>query len=45
LERIEKGEIGSSFVITYHLSLDDLAEGYKNFCDKEGECIKVILKP
>jgi threonine dehydrogenase-like Zn-dependent dehydrogenase len=45
LERIEKGEIDPSFVITHRLPLSAAAHGYKIFNDKEDECMKVILKP
>ena len=45
LERIQKGEIDPSFVITHRLPLDDAPEGYKMFRDKQDDCIKVVLKP
>jgi threonine dehydrogenase-like Zn-dependent dehydrogenase len=45
LERVQKREIDPSFVITHHLSLDEAAEGYDMFKNKEDECIKVVLKP
>lgn len=45
LERIEKGEIDASFVVTHHLSLDEAPDGYDIFRNKEDECIKVVLKP
>ena len=45
LERIQKGEIDPSFVITHEMKLDDAPKGYKMFRDKEEECIKVVLKP
>jgi len=45
LERVQKGEIDPSFVITHHLPLDDAPRGYKMFRDKQDECIKVVLKP
>jgi threonine dehydrogenase-like Zn-dependent dehydrogenase len=45
LERIQKGEIDPSFVITHHLGLDDAPKAYAMFRDKEDECIKVVLKP
>lgn len=45
LERIEKGEIDPSFVITHHASLADGPEMYKTFREKQDGCIKVILKP
>lgn len=45
LERIEKGEIDPSFVITHRLPLEQAAEGFAMFRDKQDECIKVVLKP
>ena len=45
LERIERGEIDPSFVITHQLSLDDAAKGYDMFGSKEDNCEKVVLKP
>jgi len=43
LERIQKGEIDPSFVITHRLRLEDAPDAYKTFRDKEDECIKVVL--
>jgi threonine dehydrogenase-like Zn-dependent dehydrogenase len=45
LERIERGEIDPSFVITHRMNLDDAPEGYKIFKYKEDDCIKIVLKP
>jgi threonine dehydrogenase-like Zn-dependent dehydrogenase len=45
LERIEKGEIDPSFVITHHMKLEDAPEGYEMFRGKKDECIKIVLKP
>ena len=45
LERIERGEIDPSFVITHRLSLDEAPHGYDIFKHKEDGCIKVVLKP
>jgi threonine dehydrogenase-like Zn-dependent dehydrogenase len=45
LERVEKGEIDPSFVITHRLALEDAPHGYKIFGDKQDDCIKVVLKP
>lgn len=45
LERIQKGEIDPSFVITHRLPLDQAAEGYDIFSNKQDRCIKVVLKP
>ena len=45
LERIEKGDIDPSFVITHERPLSEGPELYKTFRDKEDGCIKVVLKP
>jgi threonine dehydrogenase-like Zn-dependent dehydrogenase len=45
LERIQKGEIDPSFVITHRLSLDEAPDAYKIFRDKQQQCIKVVLDP
>ncbi|GGE12225.1 glutathione-dependent formaldehyde dehydrogenase [Aureimonas endophytica] len=45
LERIEKGEIDPSFVITHTAPLEDGPDLYKTFRDKKDGCIKVVLKP
>lgn len=45
LERVQKGEIDPSFLITHRLPLDEAPRAYKIFRDKEDNCIKVVLKP
>jgi threonine dehydrogenase-like Zn-dependent dehydrogenase len=44
LERIQKGEIDPSFVITHTLPLNDARKGYELFRKKEDSCMKVVLK-
>jgi threonine dehydrogenase-like Zn-dependent dehydrogenase len=44
LERIQKGEIDPSFVVTHTLPLDEAARGYDMFLKKADDCEKVILK-
>ncbi len=44
-QRIQKGEIDPSFLITHHLSLEDAPHGYHIFKNKAEGCIKVVLKP
>jgi threonine dehydrogenase-like Zn-dependent dehydrogenase len=44
LERIEKGEIDPTFVISHRLPLSQAAEGYKMFNDKLDNCEKIVLK-
>jgi threonine dehydrogenase-like Zn-dependent dehydrogenase len=45
LERIERGEIDPSSIITHRVALDDAPTMYRTFRDKKDECIKVIMKP
>jgi threonine dehydrogenase-like Zn-dependent dehydrogenase len=45
LDRIGRGDIDPSFVITHRVSLDDAPAMYRTFRDKKDGCIKVILKP
>jgi threonine dehydrogenase-like Zn-dependent dehydrogenase len=45
LERIQKREIDPSFVITHRMRLEDAPEGYRTFCNKQDECIKIVLTP
>ena len=45
MERIQKGEIDPSFVITHTAPLEQGPELYKTFRDKKDGCIKVVLKP
>jgi threonine dehydrogenase-like Zn-dependent dehydrogenase len=45
LERIQRGEIDPSVVITHRMKLDDAPEAYRMFRNKDDGCIKVVLKP
>jgi threonine dehydrogenase-like Zn-dependent dehydrogenase len=45
LNRIERGEIDPSYVITHRATLDEAPEMYRTFRDKEDDCIKVVMKP
>ena len=45
MERIEKGEIDPSFVITHKVKLEDGPDMYRVFRDKQDGCIKVVLQP
>jgi len=44
LERIQKGQIDPSFVITHRLPLSDAPKGYELFRKKEDNCLKVVLQ-
>lgn len=43
LERIQRGEIDPSFVITHRLRLEDAPQGYEMFLHKRDNCEKVVL--
>jgi threonine dehydrogenase-like Zn-dependent dehydrogenase len=43
LERIERGEIDPSFVISHRLPLEDAPRGYEMFKQKQDHCTKVVL--
>jgi threonine dehydrogenase-like Zn-dependent dehydrogenase len=45
LERIQRGEIDPSFIITHRVGLDDAPEMYRTFREKQDGCIKVVMKP
>jgi threonine dehydrogenase-like Zn-dependent dehydrogenase len=45
LERIQKGEIDPSFIITHRLRLEEAPQGYEMFKHKQDNCIKIVLKP
>ncbi|CAA9310158.1 MAG: Threonine dehydrogenase and related Zn-dependent dehydrogenases [uncultured Gemmatimonadaceae bacterium] len=44
LERIQRGEIDPTMVITHTMPLDQAAHGYKIFNDKLDHCEKIVLK-
>ena len=45
LERIERGEIDPSFVITHRLPLREAPAGFDMFLNKQDDCLKVVLRP
>jgi threonine dehydrogenase-like Zn-dependent dehydrogenase len=45
LERIEKGEIDPSFIISHRVNLDEAPLAYEVFRNKEDECVKVVMRP
>ena len=45
LERIQRGEIDPTVVITHRLPLEAAPYGYDIFCNKQDDCIKIVLKP
>jgi threonine dehydrogenase-like Zn-dependent dehydrogenase len=45
LDRIVRGDIDPSFVVTHRLKLDEAATGYDMFVNKADDCLKVVLTP
>jgi threonine dehydrogenase-like Zn-dependent dehydrogenase len=45
LDKIRRGDIDPSFVISHRFSLDDAPRAYHMFREKEDACIKVVMKP
>jgi threonine dehydrogenase-like Zn-dependent dehydrogenase len=45
LERIDRGEIDPTSILTHKMQLEDAPLGYKLFKQKRDDCIKIILKP
>jgi threonine dehydrogenase-like Zn-dependent dehydrogenase len=45
LDKVQRGEIDPSFVITHRATLEDGPALYKTFRDKEDGCIKVVMRP
>jgi threonine dehydrogenase-like Zn-dependent dehydrogenase len=45
LERIERGEIDPSFVVSHRVPLNQAPEMYKIFNNKQDNCTKVVLDP
>ncbi len=45
LERIEKGDIDPSFVMSHRVSIERAPDMYKVFRDKQDNCTKVVLDP
>jgi threonine dehydrogenase-like Zn-dependent dehydrogenase len=45
LERVEKGEIDPSFVITHRVRLAEAPQAYQRFLHEKDDCVKVVLKP
>ena len=45
LERIERGDIDPSFIITHRIGLEDAPAMYRTFRDKDDSCIEVVITP
>lgn len=44
LDRIERGEIDPSFIVTHRMKLADAPAAYDMFLNKQDECVKVVLQ-
>jgi threonine dehydrogenase-like Zn-dependent dehydrogenase len=44
LERIERGELDPTAIITHRLSLDEAPRGYDMFLHKDEGCVKCVMK-
>jgi threonine dehydrogenase-like Zn-dependent dehydrogenase len=44
LDRIQRGDIDPTFIISHRMALGEAPEGYDMFMHKEHECMKVVLK-
>ncbi len=44
-DRIERGDIDPSFLITHRMTLDDAPRMYQTFREKQDECVKVVMRP
>jgi len=45
LDRVQRGEIDPSFVISHRVPIDMGPQMYKTFRDKQDHCTKVVLDP
>jgi threonine dehydrogenase-like Zn-dependent dehydrogenase len=45
LERIERGDIDPSFIVTHRVGLTDAPAMYRTFREKQDQCIKVVMNP
>ena len=45
LERISRGDIDPSFVVTHRIGIDEVPQAYDMFRNKHDGCIKVVVQP
>jgi threonine dehydrogenase-like Zn-dependent dehydrogenase len=45
LDRIDRGDIDPSFVITHRFNLSDASTAYETFLREKDNCVKCVLKP
>ena len=44
-ERIEKGQIDPSYIISHHINLEEAPEMYKIWRDKKEKVTKIVIDP
>jgi threonine dehydrogenase-like Zn-dependent dehydrogenase len=45
VERVARGEVDPSFVVTHRMSLEEAPQAYELFKHKDNECLRVVFKP
>ena len=45
LEAIEQGKLKPEAIISHRMKLDQAADGYRMFEDKQDDCRKIVLTP
>lgn len=45
LDRIERGDIDPSFIVTHRVILEDAPRMYQTFREKRDACVKVVMRP
>jgi len=45
LDRVDRGDIDPSFVVTHRFNLADAPTAYETFLREKDQCVKVVLKP
>ncbi len=45
MERVARGEVDPSFVVTHRLSLQDAPQAYELFKHKNDDCLRVVFRP
>jgi threonine dehydrogenase-like Zn-dependent dehydrogenase len=45
MERVQRGEIDPSFVITHRVGIDEAPQAYETFRTQQDHAVKFVLKP
>lgn len=45
LDKIDRGDIDPSYIITHRMTLANAPQGYKTFWEKNDSCVKVVMTP